>query len=82
MSLVPQLPITLPFLRVHFNLDSAGLNLCAYTIKNFHMVSNRCYLTLLFPCHGSDLKNVNIFFSRDAKQTLPTDSMCNVFLCE
>lgn len=69
------------FLHVHFNLDSAGLDLWVYTIKSLHMVSNRCYLTLLCPCHGSDLKNVNTsFFSPgDAKQTLSPFSMFIVF---
>lgn len=73
-------PVTLffCFLHTHFNLDSAGLDLWVYTIKSLCMVSNTCYLTLLCPCHGSDLKNVNTSFSSgDAKQT---PSAFNMFI--
>lgn len=34
------------FLHVHFNFDSAGLNLWIYIIHNFHMVSSRYSLIL------------------------------------
>lgn len=69
------------FLHMHFNLDSAGLDLWVYIIKSLRMVSNRCYLALLCPCHGSDLKNVNTSFLSpgDAKQTLSAFSMFIVF---
>lgn len=69
-------PLANSFLYVHFNFDSAGLNLWIYIIQDFFMVSS-WFSNPPFPYHGSDLKNVNIIFSWDAKQTLLTD-MFNV----
>lgn len=51
------------FLYVHFNFGSAGLNLWISIIQDFRMVSSR-FSNPPFPYHGSDLKNVNIFFFR------------------
>lgn len=69
LSLFSSCPLYNSFLYVHFNFDSAGLNLWIYIIQDFHMVSS-WYSNPPSPYHGSDLKNVNTFFSRDAKQTL------------
>ena len=46
LSLCPPSHYLTHFLHVHFNFDSAGLNLWIYIIQNFHMVSSLYSLIL------------------------------------